>query len=236
NAAGAKTSNAATLTVTAAAVAPTITTQPVSQAVTAGQTATFSVVATGTAPLTYQWQKNGANIAGATSASYTTPATTTADNGSTFQVVVTNAAGAKTSNAATLTVTSSSTPPVLSNVVVSNITSSSVTITWTTDQASTTQVAYGTTASYGTTTTLSSTLVTSHTTNLTGLTASTLYHFQAQSQNAGGITGVSPDATFTTLSSSAPPPAGDTVTIHETSGTAQTNRAVSISRPFVQGE
>jgi hypothetical protein len=53
-------------TATAAAVAPTITTQPVNQAVTAGQTATFAVVAIGTAPLSYQWQKNGANIAGAT--------------------------------------------------------------------------------------------------------------------------------------------------------------------------
>ena len=57
------TSNAATLTVNAAAVAPTITTQPVNQTVTAGQTATFTVVAGGTAPLSYQWQKNGVNIA-----------------------------------------------------------------------------------------------------------------------------------------------------------------------------
>jgi hypothetical protein len=60
----------------AAAVAPTITTQPANQTVTAGQTASFAVVAAGTAPLSYQWQKNGANIAGAASASYTTPVTT----------------------------------------------------------------------------------------------------------------------------------------------------------------
>src|SRR6266851_1864789 len=74
----------------AALVAPTITTQPVSQTVTAGQTASFTVVATGTAPLGYQWQKNSVNIAGATLASYTTPATTTTDSGATFRVVVTN--------------------------------------------------------------------------------------------------------------------------------------------------
>jgi len=55
-------------------------------------------------PLTYQWQKNGANIAGATAASYTTPATTTSDSGSTFDVVVTNAGRDVTSSAATLTV------------------------------------------------------------------------------------------------------------------------------------
>jgi hypothetical protein len=86
---------------------PTITTQPASETVTAGQTATFTVVASGTAPLNYQWQKNGANISGATSASYTTPATTTADSGSTFDVVVSNTAGSVTSSTATLTVNSS---------------------------------------------------------------------------------------------------------------------------------
>jgi hypothetical protein len=72
--------------------------------VTAGQTATFTAVASGTAPLSYQWQKNGANIAGATTASYTTPVTTTADSGSTFQVVVSNTVGTVTSAAAALTV------------------------------------------------------------------------------------------------------------------------------------
>src|SRR5947199_4243293 len=104
NTAGTVTSAAATLTVNAAAVAPTITTAPVNQTVTAGQTASFTVVAAGTAPLSYQWQKNGANIAGATAASYTTPVTTTADSGSTFRAVVTNTAGTVTSAAATLTV------------------------------------------------------------------------------------------------------------------------------------
>ena len=112
NTAGSITSNAATLTVTAAPVAPSITTQPANQTVTAGQTATFTVVAAGTAPLTYQWQKNGVNISGATSASYTTPATTTTDSGSTFDVVVTNTAGSITSNVATLTVTAAPAPAI----------------------------------------------------------------------------------------------------------------------------
>lgn len=108
NSAGNATSSAATLTVNAPGGAPAITTQPQNQIVTAGQTATFSVVATGTAPLGYQWQKNNANISGATSSSYTTPATTTSDNGSAFDVVVSNSAGSVTSNAATLTVNPSS--------------------------------------------------------------------------------------------------------------------------------
>jgi hypothetical protein len=88
----------------AAGVPPSITAQPVSQTVTAGQTATFSVAATGSAPLTYQWQKNGAAISGANSASYTTPATTTADNGAKFTVAIKNAAGSVTSSAASLSV------------------------------------------------------------------------------------------------------------------------------------
>src|SRR5260370_3990484 len=78
---------------TATPVAPTITTQPGSQTVTAGQTATFAAVASGTAPLSYQWRKNGVAISGATSSNYTTPATTTSDSGSTVAVVGTNTAG-----------------------------------------------------------------------------------------------------------------------------------------------
>ena len=104
NSAGSATSTAATLTVDPAPVAPSITTQPSNQTVTAGQAATFSVVAAGTAPLTYQWQKNNANISGATSASYTTPATVSGDNGATFRVMVTNSVTTITSNSATLTV------------------------------------------------------------------------------------------------------------------------------------
>jgi hypothetical protein len=110
-------SPAATLTVTAAAVRPTITTQPTNQTVTAGQTATFSVVATGTAPLSYQWTQNGVNIAGATSSTYTTPATISSDDGSTFQVVVSNAAGNTPSTTATLTVTSSGGGPAAAALV-----------------------------------------------------------------------------------------------------------------------
>ena len=99
-------------------VVPSISTQPASQTVTAGQTATFTVVATGTAPLSYQWQKNGTAITGATSATYTTPATTSADNGAQFVVVVSNVAGNVTSNAATLTVNAAGTMPQFGHVFI----------------------------------------------------------------------------------------------------------------------
>ena len=105
NSAAKVTSNKATLTVTLAAVAPAITTQPAAQTVTEGQTATFSVTATGTTPLTYQWKKDGTVIASATSSTYTTPATSNADNAAVFTVVVTNGTGSVTSSSATLTVT-----------------------------------------------------------------------------------------------------------------------------------
>jgi len=117
NTAGSVTSTAAILSVTMpappppAATAPSITTQPQSQSVAAGATATFSVVAAGTAPLSYQWSNGGTAITGAVAASYTTPATAASNSGSSFQVTVTNSAGSATSSAATLTVTVPAPPP-----------------------------------------------------------------------------------------------------------------------------
>jgi hypothetical protein len=128
-------------------VSPLIQSQPANQAVTAGQTASFSVAATGTAPLSYQWQKNGRVITGATSSSYTTPPTSTSDSGAQFTVLVGNSAGSVTSKVATLTVNPSPLPKLtatpstasFANVVVgssskqtitlSNIGTGSVTIT-----------------------------------------------------------------------------------------------------------
>jgi hypothetical protein len=101
-----------------AATAPTITTQPANAASTVGSTATFTVVASGTDPLTYQWQKNGAAITGATSSSYTTPAIQIGDDGAMFAVVVTNSAGNVTSSSAKLSVTAMpASGPTASDVV-----------------------------------------------------------------------------------------------------------------------
>jgi hypothetical protein len=85
-------------------IAPSITTQPADRTVNAGRKAKLSASATGMEPSRYQWMKNGANIAGATKASYTAPPTTPADNGALFAVTVSNSAGSLTSNDATLTV------------------------------------------------------------------------------------------------------------------------------------
>src|SRR2546429_1838787 len=98
--------------------APRSVVRPARHAVTSGQTASFSVTATGAAPLSYQWNKNGAAISGATSATYTTPPTTSSDNGAQFVVVVSNVAGNVTSNAATLTVNTTSTMPQFGHVFI----------------------------------------------------------------------------------------------------------------------
>jgi hypothetical protein len=104
--AGPVTSSAATLSVTPpVAAAPAITSQPANATITVGNAAIFSVTASGSAPLAYQWMRDASDIAGATGASYTTPATTQADNGAVFSVRVSNAQGSVTSNGATLTVT-----------------------------------------------------------------------------------------------------------------------------------
>lgn len=109
NPGGSITSAAAALSV--APVAPTITAPPAAQAVTAGQGASFSVAATGSAPLAYQWQRNGSDIAGATEASYTLAGTTLADDGAVFSVRVSNAAGSVGSPGVVLGVGAPPPPP-----------------------------------------------------------------------------------------------------------------------------
>jgi glucose/arabinose dehydrogenase len=89
---------------------PAITVQPVSKLVTVGEAVSFSVSASGTSPLSYQWQRNGANISGATGTSYSIAAAQLADNGATFRCRVTNAYGNVTSNSATLSVTANLAP------------------------------------------------------------------------------------------------------------------------------
>jgi hypothetical protein len=92
--------------------APAITQQPASAAVTAGQAATFSVMATGTAPLSYQWYMNSA-AAGTNSSSFTIAAATVGQTGGQVYVTVTNAVGSATSATVTLTVNATASAPVI---------------------------------------------------------------------------------------------------------------------------
>ncbi|MEM3738881.1 MAG: fibronectin type III domain-containing protein [Thermoplasmata archaeon] len=113
------------------------------------------------------------------------------------------------------------TPPTISNVQVKNITQDSATITWTTDEPSTSVVEYGTTTAYGQTA-IGANGVTAHSVTLLGLSASTTYHFRVKSADAAGNTAVSSDHTFTTLSAgdTTPPVISNVAVINITSNSA----------------
>ncbi len=116
-----------------------------------------------------------------------------------YRVSSSNASGEQTFSGDNTFMTAAA-PPVISGVAAGSITSSGTTITWSTDQPSTTQIQYGQTISYGKATTLNSALVTKHSQALTALAAATRYHYRVLSTNSAGKQTVSGDFTFTTLS------------------------------------
>ncbi len=99
-----------TLRVGLLAVEPTIQIQPQSQTVTAGMSVRFSVAASGSPAVTYQWNFNGSPISGATGSSYSL-ASAQSENAGSYTVVVSNVRGSVTSNPATLTVNPTPAPP-----------------------------------------------------------------------------------------------------------------------------
>jgi prepilin-type N-terminal cleavage/methylation domain-containing protein len=115
------------------------------------------------------------------------------------------------------------TTPENLNVGVSGVTSTTATVTWTTVDTSNSQVQYGTTTAYGSTANNAS-MVTAHSVNLTGLTASTTYNFRVISQNAAGIITTSVNYTFST--------SGASITHVQTAAITDDNFAGSISRAF----
>jgi hypothetical protein len=125
-----------------------------------------------------------------------------------FDVVSANL-GAMSSTSANSTFTTTSvvsSPPVITNVATTNLTGTSVTVTWTTDQPSSSQINYGTTTAYGSSTTLDPTLVTAHSETITGLTAGAAYDFDVTSTTAASLSTTSPNSTFSTPVSTATPP------------------------------
>ncbi|MBX3737838.1 MAG: immunoglobulin domain-containing protein [Candidatus Didemnitutus sp.] len=143
NSAGSVTSSGATLTVNAAAIAPSITTQPVAQTVNTGASVSFSVTASGTAPLSYQWRKDGANIASATSATYTIGSAATTDAG-TYSVVVSNSVGSATSNGAALTVnvTNTATAPSITTQPAAQTVNTGVSVSFSVTASGTAPLSY----------------------------------------------------------------------------------------------
>jgi hypothetical protein len=160
-----------------------------------------SVPITGTPPLTlYHYRVKSRNTAGLL--------TTSGDN--TF----------------TTTAATDTTPPVISAIASSGLTATGATITWTTNEASDSQVEYGLTTSYGTSTTLNTSMVTSHSVPLTGLTASTLYHYRVKSKDGASPPNLatSTDNTFTTVTPDVTPPA---ITLVASSGLTENDATIT---------
>ena len=132
---GSVTSSNATLIVN---VPPAFTIQPQSQPVLQGDSATWIAAATGTAPLSYQWRFNGANLSGATGTSYTRLNALAADAGA-YSVVVTNVAGSITSSNALLTV---NIPPAITSEPQSQTVNQNGQVTFTVTAAGTAPLSY----------------------------------------------------------------------------------------------
>ncbi|MBI3548191.1 MAG: fibronectin type III domain-containing protein [Elusimicrobia bacterium] len=95
-------------------------------------------------------------------------------------------------------VVADTTPPVLNAVASTGVTPTGTTVSWTTNEASDSQVEYGPTAAYGSGTAVNAALVTAHSVPLSGLQSSTLYHYRVKSKDAAGNLAISGDFTFTT--------------------------------------
>ncbi len=119
------TSNVASLTVS---TAPVITQHPESQSITEGDAVVFSVTAQGQTPFSYQWQFNGINIPGARQREFSVASVQEADEGA-YRVVVTDAGGSSTSNAATLSVTPRPDTPDIRITQIS-VSGNTLTIAW----------------------------------------------------------------------------------------------------------
>src|SRR5207244_4247751 len=183
-----------TVSITAPAAGSTV-----SGTVTVSASATDNVGVVGV-----QFKLDGANLgAEVTAAPYSLSWNTTlvASGSHSLTAMARDAAG-NTAPAGAVSVTVDNAPPLLSSVASTNLSSSAATITWATDEASDSQVQYGTTTAYGQVSALASALVTSHSVGLSGLSASTVYHYRVKSRDAAGNLATSADVTFTTA---APP-------------------------------
>ncbi|MBF0502216.1 MAG: fibronectin type III domain-containing protein [Candidatus Riflebacteria bacterium] len=137
-----------------------------------------------------------------------------------FRVVSRDSSGNTASSSDYIFSTLDVTAPVLQSFAVSNIGSATASITWTTDEPSTSQVDYGTTTAYGMTSLLQSSSVLSHIVSLSGLTSNTLYHVCVRSVDPSGNKFVSGDYTFRTLDVT-PPVVADISAVDISTGSAR---------------
>jgi hypothetical protein len=141
-----------------------------------------------------------------------------------FAVVSANSAGSSTTSA-NFTFVTAAPPvgaPVISAVTANPITGTSASVTWTTDQASSSLVNYGTTSAYGSSSVLKSALLTSHSVILNGLTPGTTYDYAVVSANSTGSSATSANFTFVTLPQAVGSPVITAVTATAVTSTSAT--------------
>ena len=180
------------------ATPPSITTQPANKTVSVGQSATFSVTATGTAPLKYQWKFNGANISGATLSSYTKANCQTTDAGS-YSVLITNNVASVTSANAILTVNSATPPAAPSGLTATATSSSQINLSWTDNSSNESGFRVESSTDNVNFTQFISLSANVTSTTASSLTANTTYYFRVRAYNASGNSAYSAVASATTL-------------------------------------
>jgi hypothetical protein len=186
--------------------APTVSmTAPASGATVGGTTAVTASAADNVGVTSVQLQLDGTNLGPLDTAapySYAWDTLTATPGSHSLRAVARDAAGNTTTSAAvTVTVNNTApdtTAPVVSALQARTIIKTGALITWTTDEASTSQLDWGLTTAYGSSTPLDATRVTDHGVNLTALTEGTTYHVRARSRDAAGNEVVTPDLSFTT--------------------------------------
>lgn len=225
----------------AASGGPTVTlastTASTTSATTIPVTATFSVDVHGLASTSIA-VSNGtvSNFAGVDS-NYTFDVTPTANGAVTVSIPADAATGidapAKGNQASnvlafayTAATTTDVTAPVISNVVITP-TSTGAGVTWNTNEAAVGQVFYGTTTSYGHSTTLETTASTTHAATLSGLTASTTYHYQITARDASLNTSATTDATFMTTAAATTTPSAPTISNIAVSGVGTSTATIT---------
>ena len=166
---------------------------PAKVALEPNETQQFTVRITGGSNGNVNWSASGGTIT--STGFYTAPATP-----GIYTVTATSASNPNVAAFAAVQVVqgNDTTPPIISAVTSSGITATNVTITWTTNEASDTQVEYGLTTAYGEMSTLNAALVTNHSVALGGLPANTLIHYRVRSKDAAGNLAVSGNFSFTT--------------------------------------
>lgn len=179
---------------------PLITSQPADATVTEGDSAVFNVVASGTASITYQWQKNGADITGATDSSYTLISASLSDDNKQFRCIASNTAGSDTSAIASLTV-SPLPPSAPDNLNATVLSGSQIDLSWVDNSDN--EVGFiierKTTASFTDIDTVAANVITY---GDSGLQLSTSYTYRLRAYNSGGESGYSTEVVATTSSSS----------------------------------